>query len=330
MKIDFVLAWVDGSDPEWVRSRNHHCKPGHEINEAEYRDWDILKYWFRAAEAYAPWVNRIHFVTCGQTPEWMNTANEKLNLVHHQDFIPEAYLPTFNSHTIELNFHRIPGIAEHFVYFNDDMFLNSNTVPEDFFVDGLPCDSAVLSIFAPVVLNDGFKHTICNDMTFINDHFDKKAVMRKDFFKWFSPKYGARMLLKNLYYGLPGRRFSAFHNFHIPSSLCKSTYQTVWELEPALLDQTCICKFRELSNVNQYVMGYYQLCSGNFIPRRADFGQYYMIGADNAAIYDDILNHRHHLICLNDNPIGLDFEREKAALIAVFEQVFPNKSAFEL
>ena len=106
MAIDFVLTWVDGSDPEWIRSRNSYCQKGKEINEAHYRDWDILKYWFRAVEKYAPWVNRIHFVTCGQIPEWMNTEHPKLNLVHHRSFIPEAYLPTFNSRTIELNFHR--------------------------------------------------------------------------------------------------------------------------------------------------------------------------------------------------------------------------------
>ena len=55
--------------------------------------------------------------------EWLNTKHPKLNIVCHEDFIPQKFLPTFNSHTIEWNFHRIPGLTEQFVYFNDDMFL---------------------------------------------------------------------------------------------------------------------------------------------------------------------------------------------------------------
>ena len=67
-------------------------------------------------------VRRIHFVTWGHLPSWLNKEHPKLNIVNHKDFIPEKYLPTFNSHAL-WNMHRIPGLAENFVYFNDDMFL---------------------------------------------------------------------------------------------------------------------------------------------------------------------------------------------------------------
>lgn len=66
-----------------------------------------LKYWFRGVEKYAPWVHKIYFVTCGQKPDWLNENHDKLVLVNHEDYIPHEYLPTFSSHTIELNFHRI-------------------------------------------------------------------------------------------------------------------------------------------------------------------------------------------------------------------------------
>ena len=165
-------------------------------------------------------------------------------------------------------------------------------------------------------------------MAFVNDHFDKKETISLHFSKWFSLKYG-KMLLKNIYYGLPGGAFSAFHNFHIPSSMLRSTYETVWKLEPKVLHQTCITKFRELSDVNQYVMTYYQLCAGNFVPRRADFSQFYTIGQNDRAMYEDILTHRHKLICLNDDPGKQDIDAEKEGLVRVFEQAFPDKSAFE-
>ena len=97
-----------------------------------------LKYWFRGVENYAPWVKQIHFVTCGHLPEWLNINHPKIHIVNHKDYIPEQYLPTFSSHVIELNMHRIPGLSEHFVNFNDDVFLTQPVKPEDFFQDGKP------------------------------------------------------------------------------------------------------------------------------------------------------------------------------------------------
>jgi len=77
-------------------------------------------------EQFAPWVRKIHFVTCGQKPEWLNADHPKLSLVNHSDYIPQQFLPTFNSSLIEIYLHRIPDLTEHFVYFNDD-FLSSTT-----------------------------------------------------------------------------------------------------------------------------------------------------------------------------------------------------------
>lgn len=133
--IDFVILWVDDQDPIWIEDKNKYKgqQGNHTNNEVRYRDWQNLKYWFRAVEKYAPWVGKIHFVTCGQKPEWLNINHPKLNLVDHKDYIDEKYLPTFSSHVIELNLHRIPDLTEKFVYFNDDMFLNDYVKPEDFF-----------------------------------------------------------------------------------------------------------------------------------------------------------------------------------------------------
>ena len=120
-----------------------------------YRDMGILKYWFRAVESYAPWVNQIHFITWGHLPDWLNTQCPKLHIVNHKDYIPEDCLPVFSSHPIELNLHRIPDLAEHFIYFNDDVYLNNPTTPKTFFVRGLPRDTAVLG---PVAIFDNFSY----------------------------------------------------------------------------------------------------------------------------------------------------------------------------
>lgn len=149
--IDFAITWVDGADPEW-RSERAKCSPASDEDGSErrYRDWDLLRYWFRGVEKFAPWVRKIHFITWGHLPEWLNTENPKLHIVKHEDYIPNEFLPTFNSCTIELYLDRIEGLAEHFVYFNDDVFLTAQAKPEMFFSDGKPCDMLALQ---PIVAN---------------------------------------------------------------------------------------------------------------------------------------------------------------------------------
>lgn len=122
MKIDFVVTWLDANDPIWRESYNKYRGGVHKEDRGRYRNWDLFRYWFRAVENYAPWVNKVFLVTNGKFPDWINAKHPKLVLIKHTDYMPEKYLPTFNSRAIELNFHCIPGLSEHFVYFNDDMF----------------------------------------------------------------------------------------------------------------------------------------------------------------------------------------------------------------
>lgn len=125
-KIDFVVTWVDGNDPIWQASKAKYAELADITlnSDARYRDWDIFKYWFRAVEKYAPWVNKVFLITEGHLPEWINLEHPKLVHIKHSDYIDEKYLPTFSSHPIEWFYHKIPGISDTFVSFNDDMFLN--------------------------------------------------------------------------------------------------------------------------------------------------------------------------------------------------------------
>ncbi len=66
-------------------------------------------------------------------PDWLDTDHPTINLVDHRDLLPAEALPTFNSHAIETSLHRIEGLAEHFVYFNDDFLLGRPVRPESFF-----------------------------------------------------------------------------------------------------------------------------------------------------------------------------------------------------
>ena len=134
MDIDFVVLWVDGNDPVWQTEKAGFSpeKVTDANDDNRYRDWGLMRYWFRAVEKYAPWVRKVHFVTWGHLPSFLNVNSPKLHIVRHEDYMPSEWLPTFSSHSLEMNIHRIPGLAEHFVYFNDDMFLTRPMKKTDF------------------------------------------------------------------------------------------------------------------------------------------------------------------------------------------------------
>ena len=140
-KIDFVVTWLDSNDSEWQKEYEFYkTKEKGDMSKARFRDMNLFRYWFRSVETYAPWVNKVFLITNGKFPDWINKNNPKLVLVKHEDYIPKEFLPTFNSITIELHMHKIKGLSEHFVYFNDDMILNAPVTPDYYFKEGLPCD----------------------------------------------------------------------------------------------------------------------------------------------------------------------------------------------
>ena len=100
-------------------------------------DFDQIKYAFRSLEMHAPWFNHIYLVTNGQAPPaWLDTTNPDVTVVHHDQFFRNSsHLPTFASPAIEANMHRIPGLAEKFIYFNDDFALLNQVCPSDFVTD---------------------------------------------------------------------------------------------------------------------------------------------------------------------------------------------------
>ncbi len=325
--IDFVLTWVDGSDPLWQEEYKKH-KGDREINFAHYRDWNTLKYWFRAVEKYAPWVNKIHFVTCGQTPDWLNTKHEKLNLVNHSDYMPSEYLPTFSANPIELNLHRIEGLSEQFVYFNDDTFITAPVDESDFFKDGLPCDAALLSALIPSVKGEVITYIMFNDLLLINANHNKYQAMKGNMSKWLSPCYG-KQIFKNLYY-MPVGKFSGFVNPHLPNSFLKSTFCDMWEKESEILDSVSKNKFRTKEDVNQYLMRYHQLATGKFSPRSPKMGTTLSLGCDLDSFERMLKTKSHKLVCVNDDPNLENIDALIERLAQIFESEFSEKSSFEI
>ncbi|GAB3254334.1 stealth conserved region 3 domain-containing protein [Nocardioides dilutus] len=149
--VDVVYTWVDGNDPVWNQAREARlaalagsgaaetAQTRESSGQARFVSRDELRYSLRSVHLFAPWVRRIHLVTAGQVPDWLDVDHPAVNLVDHSAILPADALPTFNSHAIETSLHLVPDLAEHFVYFNDDFFLGRPIRPEAWFSPaGLP------------------------------------------------------------------------------------------------------------------------------------------------------------------------------------------------
>ena len=336
--IDFVITWVDGNDPAWQEEKRKYAGSGGDERENRYREWDILQYWFRGVEKFAPWVNRIFFVTWGHLPPWLDTDHPKLKIINHRDYIPAEYLPTFSSRPIDMNFHRIPDLSEHFVYFNDDMFLISPVARSDFFIDGLPCDAAVQDVVPPKgkdnngdkLIEDALYTPVFYDTVIINRNFDKKSVIRKNRAKWFSLKYG-KQVIKNLLLN-DWNYFTGFRTVHLPYSYLKETYREVWEKEPEVLSKACEHRFRKATDANHFVFSFWQLAKGMFSPRNLSVGRLMQICNDeqkNQIIYNTIRTQARKILCVNDQYSGTRFDEVRRRLADSFEAILPEKSSFE-
>jgi len=333
MNIDIVILWVDGSDSAWLEEKSKYTPPAAKDSNSvnRYRDWGLLPYWFRCIEKHAPWVRKVHFVTWGHVPAFLNLNEPKLHVVKHTDFIPAEYLPTFSSHAIELNIHRIPDLSEHFIYFNDDMFLLRPMTEENFFRNGLPCTCGreVPWVFRGEV--GIWEHAVANNLGVINRHFSKKEVIRHHGDKLYSKCYGWKNNLRTLVLNtLFPDHFTGFQNLHAPGAYLKSTFEEVWAAEPKLLDSTCRDKFRQASNVNQWVCLWWQVASGSFEPCVVD-NVVASVTADNLETMCGIIeNQNHNFICINDPDGDVDFEALSERLKKAFETILPEKSSFEI
>lgn len=329
--VDIVIPWVDGNDFAWrEEKKKYQGEVTSFVHQFDYQEWGTLKYWFRGIETNAPWVRYIYFVTWGHIPSWLNTNHPKLKIIRHEDYLPEKYRPTFSANPIEINFHRIPGLAEHFIYFNDDMFLLKHTEKSDFFYNGLPCESAIINPVAPAN-NNCIAHMQLTNAAVINQHFSKHNVIIKHPFKWFNLKYGKLLPLNFLF--IPWKRFPGILEKHLPASFLKSTFEEIWEKEYTLMDATSCHRFRNFKlDVNQWLIKEWQLASGKFHPRSTNIGKLLAIKDEATAqkAADTIKKRKVKMICVNDHLESGNVSSIIQIVNNAFEEIYPEKSEFEI
>ena len=339
-KVDFVIPWLDGSDIQWriekkrwEETTSGQSSSGEDANGIfRFRsDTEMLRYWFRGIETFAPWVNRIHFVTCGQKPSWLNENHSKLNLVNHVDFIPLKYLPTFNSNAIEMNFHRIPGLSEQFVYFNDDMFLLQPVDATYFFRNGAPVLANNLRYPIDIGYNNWSRH-IFNDYCLVNKSFDISASIWKNRKKWFSGSaLGLKRARRNFICYWANRTLPVSTFGHMANPHLKSSFEEIWEKWPDVLDISCSHKFRSDDQVNQWLAVAWNLAKGTFYPVH-EKGRSLIVNISPKRIDEvdaTIRQQKYPQICVNDSQFNTDPEKCSQVIHCAFESILPMKSSFE-
>lgn len=337
-KIDFVLPWVDGSDKAWISLKRKYENPAamshYDLDanaDCRYRDYGLLKYWFRSVERFAPWVNCVYFVTCGQKPAWLDESNPKLCLVNHDAYIPADYLPTFQSNTIELNLHHIADLSEKFVLFNDDMFLLRSVKPEYFFKNGrsvICCDLGIPRWIG----SSNISRVILNNSWILKSSLNVEHLVWKNIWKFTNLRaLGFARAVKNLLSFAVNRTLIAGTFGHLAQPHLKSTLEEIWRVQPKIMERTSKNRFRTDDCVNQWLISAWDMVSGRFYPANEKRrGRFVTFDVDNIdSICDLIRKQACPQICLNEKGSCQNLELCVKKVAAALGELLPEKSSFE-
>jgi len=291
--MDIVITYVDGNDPVWKQDYEKYTNVP--VMQKRFRDWGTLKYLLRGIETNMPFIRNVYLVVShsSQVPEWADQS--QLKIVLHKDIIPADYLPTFNCNPIEMHLHRIDGLDEEYLYFNDDLYPLAPCRPEDFFRDG----KGVLG-FSRHFLSSGMYKKICRN----SDTHARKALGLKPSFCFVRPQHTCTPMFK---------------------SECERLYSL---LEQDIL--ASLTRVRTSENLNQYLFLDYQLYKGRMINEKISNKHYSVAVTSPEKLKSFILSPTRNLMCVND--VRLSEERYlklRSAMIEAFEQKFPQKSRFE-
>jgi hypothetical protein len=309
--VDVVYTWVDGGWPGYDDLLRRYATNRHDLNPNRYRNnLDVLRYSLRSFERYAPWARQVILVTCRpQVPVWLNTR--AVRVVHHDEFIPAANLPTFNSFAIVAQLHNVPGISSRFVYMEDDRLFGAPTELADFFEP-----SGRVLVYEKPPLTMAPRHW----------HNERLSPWNR------ALAYSNRLL--NERYGAKGRRSVK----HAPLAVDTQSWRQMIERWPEAFRHTSASRFRATANVvPEHLYPHFLLAErlGVRVPLARAYRQAAYHPLNNIPLVQRTLLWRLRwqqpkFFCLNDN-FG---ERPHPAVVALvrrfLDEWFPNPSRFEV
>ncbi|KUO03326.1 stealth family protein [Streptomyces caeruleatus] len=308
--VDVVYTWVDGEEPAMRAKRAGYQERGiaeildKETSASRYTSHDELKYSLRSLAMYADFVRHIYVVTDGQKPHWLDDSAEGITVVDHRDIFPPDVLPVFNSHAIETRLHHIPGLSEHYLYFNDDVFVGRRVTAEHFFHG-----SGLMKIpVSPLKIGVGKPHA---EETATNS----------------ASKNVRRLLLAKF------GRMTTNNFMHTPLPQRAETLRDLEELFPEDIARTTASRFRSPQDVAMTAPLLYQyaLMTGRGVPGKYSFRYVNISRPDAEARLTDLRrSRRFDFFCLNDVDVQPE-ERERVGvrMHEFLEDYFPFASPFE-
>ena len=342
MKIDFVLPWVNGDEPKWQRIRNQYKNS--DTNEkdsnsnARFRDMETLKYTLRAIEDNCPWYNKIHLITEGHRPKWLNFNHPKINLITHEElYFDKRHTPTFNSASIEMNLANLKNLSEKFVYMNDDFIIWNKIDSSRFFTDDKPVDFLSHNIiprnklFELLKGRDTWIHSINNMLELFNN---KLTPLQLGHQYLYHKSYSILDKINNFFLQNIYKKIIWINHWHHPQPLLKQTLKDVYNEFSIEMMECSKNKFRSNNNLNQYMYRYWQLLKGEFYPFKHDDGLVSNISSFN--VLQNMIERLEsdptiNFVCFNDSTDLSDAEygKVKTELKNYLEKNFPEKASFE-
>ena len=293
--VDVVIPYVNMGDRNWLSDFLYYTK-NPSPNPERYRSWGTLKYLIRGVAKHMPFVRKVFLVVAreSQVPAWVNSKT--IQVVYHRDFIPQKYLPTFNSCTIEAFLNNIPDISDHFLYFNDDIFPINDLYLDDFFTEDKP--HIDFSLFKKFSGTNVYNSQCLNSMNMI-----KNALHAESEYQLVRPE-------------------------HCVAAIRKETADKISELCEDQIAAS-ISKMRQTKNINQYIYSLYEYFTDNYVDDICSF-VYLTLKDDLSAIKNTILHSHFQLVCLNDSNGIKDYSKTRLALQNIFTEKFPDKCKYEI
>lgn len=269
--IDAVYTWVNQSDPEWQKLWLTTF-PQDAFDPDRYTNNDELRYSLRSLNKYAPWINKIYIISNCSKPSWLNESG-KVIWVEHKDIFPSNdMLPTFNSHAIECNLHHIEGLAEKFIYLNDDFILTQPCLPSDFYDE----TGRSISYFERYgMVNPKTQQSNLPD--YLVAAKNSNLLLKKIF-----PEYDARNLHR-----------------HVPYALKKSVLDTMEKKFPDEFRATSYAKLRSEADINLTSFLYHHYSYANGTSVKSDISGV-IVRPENISSILNKDSYKYKILCFND------------------------------
>lgn len=309
--IDLVYLWVDGNDPVWAEKKSkalgtYNNSNTEALSKARNMDNGELMYSLRSVEKNVPWIRKIFIITDEQIPKWLNLNNDKVSIIDIRELVPKESLPCYNSVVIEHCLWKIPGLSEHFLYANDDMFFNAKLTPDFFFTkEGLPVVRLTRAFLGKFTVSLRLK---------LNIHLN---VYRKTI-------HNAALLIEKKF----GKYFSSTPHHNVDAYL-KSDYTQVSNVVfKDEISKTLTNHVRSENDIQRIIYLYYALAAKRGKLRFVGRNESCRIRLHKPDFNYFIDKYNPSLFCLNDSHHSTDDDR--ARVTPFLSALFPDKSSFEL